>query len=388
MKTKIPRFYVIILLLSIVLFVFVEWAKPREISWKTSFSSHDKMPYGTYVLAHMLPQLFPGKQMTVNKTNYYELINDSTSGNMIIIHKEFVTDSYSVDALLGFVADGGEIFISAFEFEQMLLDTLGLDIEYDYSWKENKIDFNFVDSNLKNDTNYSIKYQYSSYFNTDSCNNYEAIGSFKNGHVNFIKIHFGNGTLFLNTIPLAFTNYNILAGNTVHYVEKSFSLMKIDNIVWDEFLQNHQAQNKSILQFIANNPSLRVAYYLSTILLILFAVFYGKRRQKLIPIVEPLKNTSLDFVDTISKLYLQQQKHHDIANKLILYFLDYNYLRYKIRSRNLDEVLIKKLSLRSGKNEGEVRSLIVLMQDYKKATKINSTQLLDLNKKIENFQQS
>jgi len=387
MRTKIPRFYVIILLLSIVLFVFAEWIKPREISWKTSFSSHDKMPYGTYVLVKTLPQLFPGKQITINKANYYELLNDSSSGGIIIIHKEFVTDSYSIEALLDFVYDGGEIFISAFEFEQQLLDTLGLDIKYDYSWKENKIYFNFIDSHIKNDTNYTIKYQYSSYFNVDSCNNYEAIGSLKNGHVNFIKIHFGDGTLFLNTTPLAFTNYNILAGNTIDYVEKSFSFMTIDNIVWDEFLQNHQTQNKSILQYISSNPSLKVAYYVSTILLILFAIFYGKRRQKLIPIVEPLKNTSLDFVDTISKLYLQQQKHHDIANKLILYFLDYNFLRYKIRSRNLDEELIRKLSLQSGKNIDEVRSLIVLMQDYKKSTKISSTQLLNLNKKIENYKQ-
>ena len=387
MRTKIPRFYVIILLLSIVLFVFAEWARPRKISWETSFSSHDKMPYGTYVLAKMLPQLFPGKQITVNNANYYEFLNDSSSGGIVIIHKEFVTDSYSVEALLDFVNDGGEVFISAFEFEQLLLDTLDLDLKYDYSWRENKIDFNFKDSRIKNDTNYTIKYQYSSYFNINSCNNCEAIGSLNNGHVNFIKIHFGDGTLFLNTTPLAFTNYNILAGNTIDYVEKSFSFMTIDNIVWDEFLQNHQTQNKSILQYISSNPSLKVAYYISTILLILFAVFYGKRRQKLIPIVEPLKNTSLDFVNTISKLYLQQQKNHDIANKLILYFLDYNFLRYKIRSRNLDEELIRKLSLRSGKNIDEVRSLIVLMQDYKKSTKISSTQLLNLNKKIENYKQ-
>ena len=388
MKAKIPRFYVIILLFSIVLFILIEWTKPREISWETSFSSHDKMPYGTYVISKMLPQLFPGKQMNINNTNYYEFLADSSTASMIIIHNEFATDSYSIDALLDFVADGGEVFISAFDFEPLLLDTLGLDIEYYNSWDKNKIDFNFIDSDLKNDTNYNIKYQYSKYFNIDSCYNYEAIGNLNNKHINFIKIHIGDGALFLNSIPLAFTNYNILAGNTVDYVEKSFSLMKINNIVWDEFLQLQQTQNKTTLQYITNNPSLKSAYYISTILLILFAIFYGKRRQKLIPIIEPLKNSSLDFVDTISSLYLQQQKHDDIADKLILYFLDHIYLKYKIRSRKLDEVFIKKLSQRSGKSEDEVRLLVVVIQKYKKATKISSSQLLDLNKEIEKYYQS
>ena len=384
----VPRFYVIILLFSIVIFILLEWAKPRDISWETSFSSNDKMPYGTYVIAHMLPQLFPGKQMNINNTNYYEFLNDSTTASMIIINNEFATDSYSIDALLDFVADGGEVFISAFDFDPLLLDTLGLGIKYYNSWDENEIELNFINSNLKNDTNYTIKYQYGKYFTIDSCDNYEAIGNLNDSHINFIKIHIGDGNLFLNSIPLAFTNYNILAGNTTDYVEKAFSLMKVNNIVWDEFLQQQQTQNKTMLQYITDNPSLKYAYYISTILLILFAIFYGKRRQKLIPIVEPLRNSSLDFVDTISSLYLQQQKHYDIADKLILYFLDHIYLRYKIKSRELDEIFIKKLSTQSGINEDEVKSLIVLIRNYQKVKKISSTQLMELNKKIETYYQS
>lgn len=380
---KIPRFYIILLLLSISLFVLFEWIKPRDVSWETTFSSRSNMPYGTYVIANLLPQLFPDQQIRINKNNYYDLFNNLENANVIIIHNAFETDEYSIDAMLESIKNGSEVFISANNFNQYLLDTLGLNtLEY---WGD-ELEFNFVSKPFMVDSNYILEYKYSTYFELDSCLVYNEIGNLVyDDFINFIRVDIGQGTLFLNTNPLAFTNYSLLTGNNRDYVEKAFSMMEVRDIVWDEYLQIQESSHLSTLQYIANNPSLRNAYYIGTILLFLFAVFYGKRRQKSIPIIAPLKNDSLEFAETISSLYLQQKKHKNITDKRIMYFFDNINHRYHIKSRILDEDLIQKLILRTSKSEDEIKELITSMQKIRNAKKVSDKELLRFNKKLEDF---
>jgi hypothetical protein len=382
MKLRIPGIYVIILIVSVIIFIVIELMKPREVSWELTFSSKSSMPYGTLVLSEMLPQIFPDKEFMVNKTNYYELEMNNTS-NFVFVNNEFEADEYSMYSLLDIANDGGNVFISAFNFNQTLLDTLNLSVLN--FWTGDEDGFNFINDSIKNKEAYKISYQYNSYFFLDSCKQYTPLSSFNNGNVNFLSVNFGKGKIYMNSTPLAFTNYYILKGNVIDYVEKSLSMMEINDVVWDEYQQKQETGNQSTLQFIGNNPPLTAAYYIALILIILFVVFYGKRRQKTIPVLEPLKNNSLDFAETISHLYYQQKDHKDIVNKRILYFLDYLNHRYHIKHRTFDEKIIGLISSRSALTEEEIRALILTLQQYQLKDKINDDELVELNKKLEKF---
>ncbi len=362
----------------------IELIKPREVSWETTFSSKSSMPYGTLVISEMLPQLFPGKEVNINNKNYYETDPENNS-NIVIINNNFYCDEYSTYALLDFVVDGGNLFISAFDFNYIILDTLKLTVSSE--WARDGHNFNFINEELKSSRDYHIEYQYSSFFTLDSCTNCTPISKFSNGNINFVQIKFGNGNIYLNSNPLAFTNYHILKGNVIDYAEKSLSMLTVTDVIWDEYQRNRLTNNMSALQFISNNPPLLVAYYIGLLLLILFVILFGKRRQRLIPVIEPLKNNSLEFAETISQLYLQQKNHKDIVNKRILYFFDHLYHRYNIKDRDLNDELIKKLAVRTSKNEGEIRKLISTLKKCSTAGKVSDSDLIDLNKKLENFYQ-
>ena len=56
----------------------------------------------------------------------------------------------------------------------------------------------------------------------------------------------------------------------------------------------------------------------------------GKRKQRIIPVITPLKNTSLEFVETIGRLYYQKGTRSGIAHKKIIFFLDFIRTRYNI----------------------------------------------------------
>ena len=52
--------------------------------------------------------------------------------------------------------------------------------------------------------------------------------------------------------------------------------------------------------------------------IILFIFFNAKRRQRIIPIIEPLVNSTVDFTKTIGNLYFQQNNNADLINKKII----------------------------------------------------------------------
>lgn len=384
MKNKIPRFYVILILISLSIFFLVEWFMPRKVSWDTTLSPKDKMPYGTYVVKELLPQLFPEKNFTTNKHSYFELQDEMHNSNLIIISNNFNTDEYSINALLNMAENGNNIFISALDWDYKFLDTLNLTLKY--SWNGSNNNFNFLDENLKSDKPYFFEYKYYSYFDTDSCTKFTPLSYVEyNTRYNFIKIEYGEGNFYLNAVPLAFTNYTILKSLTRDYVEKSFSLLDQNDIVWDDYVRKSPFPNMSVFQLIKQHPPLKAAYYFSILFIILFVIFYGKRRQRVIPVIKPLRNNSLDFISTISRLYFQQKKHEEIASKRLHYFLHDINLKYKIKAKTFDDDLVEKLSLRTKKSKEKISSIINNLRKYHNMDKISSTDLIELNKQIEKF---
>ena len=113
-------------------------------------------------------------------------------------------------------------------------------------------------------------------------------------------------------------------------------------------------------------------------------IFNAKRKQRIVPILQPLKNTSLEFVKSIGNLYLQEGDFHDMMAKKAQYFLHKVRLDLLIDTSKLDEDFIKKLHLKTGAKLDTIQeavSLIKKAQDpYANVMKedfIKMNQLLD-----------
>ena len=110
------------------------------------------------------------------------------------------------------------------------------------------------------------------------------------------------------------------------------------------------------------------------ILLSLFALIYllgTKRRQRLIPVIPPLKNSSLDFVKTIGQLYYQKRDHRNLALKISTHFLDYIRTRYNIPTSHLNEHFIDRLSFNAGVEKQEVEKIITAIHLVNMAERIS-----------------
>jgi hypothetical protein len=80
---------------------------------------------------------------------------------------------------------------------------------------------------------------------------------------------------------------------------------------------------------------------------LVFILFNAKRRQRVVPIIEPLKNTSVDFIRSIGNLYMQEGDFHDMMAKKSQYFLSKVRTELLIDTQVLDEEFEKKLHLKT-----------------------------------------
>ncbi len=164
---------------------------------------------------------------------------------------------------------------------------------------------------------------------------------------NFIKVKFGKGSIYVHCEPLFITNYYLLKRGSVQYAQDVFSYLDDRETVW--FVKSSSKTSQFFLRFILSNPALKYAWWIFLGGLVLFIFFNAKRKQRIVPIVEPLKNTSVDFVKSIGNLYLQEGDFHDMMAKKAQYFLNKVRMDLLIDTQKLDEEFEKKLQLKTGK---------------------------------------
>jgi len=215
-------------------------------------------------------------------------------------------------------------------------------------------------------------------------NNTVKLGTNRSGKLNFICTNFGLGKIYFHTQPLAFTNYHLLYGNT-EYASKVLSYLPVRKTVWDEYYKPFRSVNQSPMRYILSQPPLQSAYYLLLLTLLLYLLVESKRRQRVIPVMKPLVNRSLQFVRTIGNLYFKQQNNSDLARKKTIYFKEFLRERYYLSNISASEECVALISAKSGVPVDLVQPLLDKIDYYETAPMVSDIGLVEINRKMEQF---
>jgi hypothetical protein len=177
----------------------------------------------------------------------------------------------------------------------------------------------------------------------------------------------------------------MLSANNQQFVSSTLSYLPVNDLYWTEYYQVGRMESKTPLRFILNNEPLSWAYYLTVTAIIAFMIFEAKRKQRIIPIIQPLPNTSLEFVSTIGNLYYQNGDHKNIAEKKINFLLEQIRSKYLLKTNQLDGAFFTALANKSGKPKAQIEVLFQKISFIHSATMISAEQLMDLNERIEQF---
>ena len=139
--------------------------------------------------------------------------------------------------------------------------------------------------------------------------------------------------------------------------------------------------SQSEMRFILSNPPLKYAWWLFLAGIVLFIFFNAKRRQRIIPIIPPKQNKSVEFVKSIGNLYLNEGDSRDMMVKKAQYFLHRVRMELLIDTQKLDEEFINKLHLKTGKSIEKITEAVDFIKKSQQSQFILSNRdLIKMNK--------
>ena len=381
----------IILAVLLLLGLFINLSSEREVRWDKNFSTEEKSPYGLYIFSKEAQSLFKNKLKNIETSPYhfYEKNPKNKPHNILIVESDL--DDFSWKKILNQVSKGSDAMVLAEEFPQILQDSLETEHRsFNYSETSN---IYLTDKKVPYDSLVIDKDQAHGVFSKINLNKTEILGEeyyetsedFDVGSAaNFIKVKFGKGHFYLHSEPLIVTNYHILKKQNQNYIQDVFSLLPDRETYW--FHNAYREKSSSwfpFLDFILSKPGLRNAWYIFVFSVLLFIIFNAKRRQRIVPIIEPLKNKSVEFIRTIGNLYMQEGDFHDMMAKKSQYFLSRVRTELLIDTQNLDEEFEKKLQLKTGKSPEKINEAVVLIKkSLNPSAQVINEDLIKLNKAL------
>lgn len=384
------RRYLVVSAILLVGYLVAQYYKPEPTNWNPSYLKEDKIPFGLYILHEEIHDLFPDAELTIAKQRIYNVLKGrkNEGSNYLFVASAIEADQLDLKELLNFISKGNQVFMATFKLSDVLSDSLKIETSSATDYRRKlSLPINFVNPAVRAKKDYifnrGLGDQYFSKFDTSRVT---VLGKNSSGEANFIKYTFGKGSLYLLPNPQLLTNYSLLNPAGAEYAAKALSYLPASKtLIWDEFNTRADEKDRSELRVIFANAPLRWAYYIALFSLLTFVLFEMKRRQRIIPIIEPLKNSSVDFVKVVGQVYYQQRNNQDIATKKVNYFLEYIRSTYHLKTTVLDAELEENLSIRTGANKETVNQLFNAIKHINSNTGVDDTLLINLNKLIEQF---
>ena len=357
---KTFKIYAIIFIIIMVILALFEVNKKEVTDWRKNFDVNQKSPFGLFVFNKEIKDLLKNNLTKIDVAPYdYYTEKNKKPHNILIVESEMDPESWN--KILDEVSKGSDAMIIVNRLPKNISDTIGF-YGSKISYEEQNV-LKLTDKKYQNDFVKLDKFPSGRGFSYIKPN-VQVLGKTveenNNDRANFIKAPFGKGNVYVHCEPLFLTNYYLLQSGNVKYAQSVFSYLNDRETLW--FVESNTKESRSLLRFILSNPALKYAWWVFLGGLILFIFFNVKRKQRIVPIIEPLKNTSADFVKSIGNLYLQEGDFHDMMAKKAQYFLNKVRLDLLIDTQNLDEEFAKKLQLKTGKNSEMVNEAIILIK--------------------------
>ncbi len=408
-------------LLGIVVFLLfvlvMEFNAPAKFVWRPTFGHYDGQPFGCAVFDTLMEKSIPAGYHVTNKT-FAQLERDGygkkphailvqtlafnptetdrralsrllKAGNkVLIVTSDFACDSSKIN--FGVAVSGRDSFLPQWVKKSLLdyqipMDTLYWNAVKPYTPHTYQVYTSMsgygieVNEGVQCDT-LLCAFQRSIDGDVDttdvSCDvdddEYaDKIGGYWQARL--IRIKWGKGELFLSCDPLLWTNYGVLDPEINGLLFRAMSQFRgLPVTRTDAYAPKNEINKESPLRYWLQNAPLRWCVYLTLLGLLLFCVFYARRRQRVIPVVKQPENKSLEFVKLIGTLYYQKHENRDLLQKKYSYFAEIvrRQLLIDVDDEESRRENITQLALRTGMPEAEVRMILDKVKRYIEADTI------------------
>ena len=207
----------------------------------------------------------------------------------------------------------------------------------------------------------------------------------------------GAGEFHFISAPMLFSNIHIKQPKVQRMVENLFSRFRNKTFYIDQYSdhrpeafvieEDFNSPEDGPLGYVFSNTALSWSYTILLVAGMLFLLFTTKRKQRIIPLMKSDENTSMEFVKTVSHLYLSKKRHSKLVAQKKKVFMHFVRQRYFIVGNEATDEYKTQLLLKSGVD----RALIDRIFDGFNQAMIHVTTaeaLITLHNDIEEFHKS
>ena len=376
-KSPLAGIFIIVLAVALIgLFWYVSTKDRDTFRWIETYEPSDEQPYGAQVFYTLLKKQYPGHTFSKISSSFEQdsLLLKDRKGIYVYLGNELYLNETEQNQLLRWVEQGNTAFISAKKFPEILTRVLfdsscsGIHYSNTFYFIDTLVKANFYHPELLEkqsidyhyrEGNKHFRYDFGAFDSTQFCaqSSFEPLAYLEPNYVNYIRVRHGKGTFLLHATPILFTNYQLIEPKRAAYAAKALSYITPGDIFWDEYhrIQHSESGDPMLknapetpLSFILANRSLRWSLYVLLSLAGVYLLFYTRRRQRIIPVIEPARNSSLEFVHAIGRLYFHQRNHPTLLRHQMRYFFTFIRERYRIQTQELTTENMLLISMRSG----------------------------------------
>lgn len=406
-----------LVLLTVLAFLFRD-NSPR-FDWRETYRFDSMEPYGTFVVNELLRESAAAYDFHLLRDSIHGALPSDvdTLSNFVFIGEAMMLDSTDLYTLLDFVALGNKAFISSKTIPTELMEELYYYACYDYwddywYFTDSIALLNFYEAPLQRDSafkflflrrnlprNYDWHYMDRSYF----CEEEGApvpLGHYPDSLINYARFDYGDGSFLLHTTPLLFTNIQLLDDKGVAYADRTFTYLHEGPVYWDAYSHvseqlgrqhnnsnygNRKLSGDSPLQYILSQPPLAWAWYLLLAMSILYLIFRSKRKQRIVPVLAPNTNTSLEFLSTIGRLHFLQNNHKQLLQQKMRLLLAFIRERYHLQTKELNATFVEKLATRSEISAEHLNKILLMHRNIEQSNFVSDKTFIDFHQLVDHF---
>ena len=375
----------------------------KRISEKLTLAGTDKQPMGGFVFKYLAKKSFINDDISTNINSFekwhYRFLTDqeNTTGNVyFIVAPRLLTYKDEALAMADFVETGNTLYVAANYFDPFFLEQFSLSLHDDLSILSTRAAFkmrdtkkHLTDSIIFNPRSFSFFfYPLQKSFSADSSKQFEVLGLNDFGSPDLIRIIHGKGQLIIMTNVQACTNYFLLTQSNHKYALASFSYLpnEPNSIYWDDFYRRYTtrtAEGKSIFSALLSIPSLMYTFWIIVAIAATWIITNIFRKQRIIPIRQANVNSSIEFTQTIARLYYNKKDNRNIALKMIAYLQDHVRNKYFINYTGINETFGQVLAAKTGLAPARMQALVDTIYQVQHNGTTDDSTLLILNEQIQ-----
>ena len=382
---KLNRWFVVGILVFLVVMFIVELQLPKNFSWNPTFHHADKQPFGCYLFDDLMSATMP-KGYSVTDSSLFQLAQDSTARRgVLVVADRLNLIPAEMKAVLRMARNGSHVMLVAHGLGTFAEDTLGVDVR----GASESFDLqNFVKFNKERETmkwksrtlgykprNYAVFHPLvTSHFRVEKKPKHGTIDKpidqqafNKDDYPLVVTFRHGKGFITFASVPLLFTNYAVVDEDEQHRKTIGFTLRCLSPLKQLPVVRTEaycpaaeEEAEQTPLRYIISQPPLRWALYTLMIGALLFLVFEGRRRQRVIPIEKAPENHSLEFINLVGSLYYHSKERRSLVVRKWTYFAEElrRTVHVDVTDDTEDDITLPTLARLTAIDEQEIRTLI------------------------------